>query len=107
MRKESHLDGASQDFVRDFGAPNILLTDNVQTQIGLKWTTMSRNNATKQVNMVPHNQQQNQPEQKMLDVKKRTILTLQQANAPFIFWCFCLIFILDCLNHTSVKALDW
>jgi hypothetical protein len=59
MRKKSHLQGAYQDFVRNVGAPNILLTDNVQTQIGLKWTTTSRNNETKQVNTVPHNQQKN------------------------------------------------
>jgi hypothetical protein len=103
MRKESHLHGAYQDFARNVGAPNILLTDNAQTQIGLKWTTTSRNNATKQVNSVPHNQHQNQLERKVSDVN----LTLRQSNAPLIFWCFCLIFIVDCLNHTSVKALDW
>jgi hypothetical protein len=56
---------------------------------------------------VPCNQQQNQSERKVCDLKKRTILTLQQSNAPLIFWCFCQIFIVDCLNHTSVKALDW
>jgi hypothetical protein len=108
MRKESHLLGAYQDFVRNAGAPNILLIYNAQTQIGLKWTTTSRNKATEQVNTVPHNQQQNQSERKIRDVKKRTILTLRQWNAPLVLcWCFCLIFIVDCLNHTSAKALEW
>jgi hypothetical protein len=56
---------------------------------------------------VPHNQQQNQSERKVRDVKKRTILTLRNSNAPLLFWCFSLIFIVDCLNHTAVKTLGW
>jgi hypothetical protein len=55
----------------------------------------------------PHIQQQNQSEQKVSDVKKRAILTLQHSNSPLIFWHFCLIFIVECLNHMAVKALSW
>jgi hypothetical protein len=40
MRKES------QDFIRNVGAPNVLLTDNARTQIGKKWTKTSRENVT-------------------------------------------------------------
>jgi hypothetical protein len=36
MRRESHSHSAYQDFVRDVGAPNMLLTDNSQTQTGKK-----------------------------------------------------------------------
>ena len=37
MRKESESHGAYQDFIRYIGAPNVLLTDNTQTQTGKKW----------------------------------------------------------------------
>ena len=65
MRKESHSHGAYQDFIRDVGASNVLLTDNSQTQSGVKWTRASRENVTKQIHTVPHNQNQNQAERKV------------------------------------------
>jgi hypothetical protein len=80
---------------------------NAQTQIGKKWTGTSRNNATKQINSAPHNQNQNQAERKICDVKRRVMLTLRYSCAPIVFWCFCLQFIVDCLNHTASKKLDW
>jgi hypothetical protein len=107
MRRESHLHGAYQDFIRNVGAPNTLLTDNAQTQVGKKWTTTSRANASKQVTTVPHNQQQNQAERKVGDLKKRTIMVLRYAKAPLVFWCYCLHFVIDCLNHSAHQQLDW
>jgi hypothetical protein len=107
MRRESHSHGAYQDFVRNVGAPNVLLTDNAKTQIGKKWTGTSRVNVTKQINSAPHNQNQNQAERKIRDVKRRVMLTLRRSCAPLIFWCFCLYFIVDCLNHTASKQLEW
>jgi hypothetical protein len=107
MRREAHSHGAYQDFVRNIGAPNILLTDNSQTQTGKKWTATSRANVTKQINSVPHNQNQNHAERKIQDVKKRVIMTLRYAKAPLVFWCYCLHFIVDCFNHTAREGLDW
>jgi hypothetical protein len=107
MRREAHSHGAYQDFVRNVGAPNILLTDNSQTQTGKKWTATSRANVTKQINSVPHNQNQNHAERKIQDVKKRVIMTLRYAKAPLVFWCYCLHFIVDCLNHSAHKGLEW
>jgi hypothetical protein len=65
IRGESYSHGAYQDFVRDVAAPNMLLTDNSQTQTGKKWTKTSHKNITKQVQSVPHNQNQNQAERKV------------------------------------------
>jgi hypothetical protein len=76
MTREKHSHGAYQDFVREVGAPNILLTDNSQTQSGVKWTKTSRENVTKQIHSVPHNQNQNQAELKIRDIKTRVIMSL-------------------------------
>jgi hypothetical protein len=105
MRRESHSHGAYQDFVWDVRAPNMLLTDNSQTQTGKKWTKSSQKSITEQVQLVPHNQ--NQAERKIQDVKKRTILTLHYSSAPLLFWCYCITFFVDCLNHTAQKELDY
>jgi hypothetical protein len=64
MRRESHSHGAYQDFVWDVGAPNMLLTNNSQTQTGKKWTKTSRENITKQVQSAPNNQNQNKPNER-------------------------------------------
>jgi hypothetical protein len=89
------------------GAPNTLLTENAQTETGKKWTKMSQDNATRQIKTVPHNQNQNNVERKIQDVKRRTIMTLCYALAPLVFWCYCMCFIVDCLNHTAKKELDY
>ena len=108
MRRESHSHGPYQDVIRNVGAPNTLLTDNAQTQVGKKWTTTIRANASKQVTTVPHNQQHNQAERKVGDLKKRMIMVLRYAKAPLVFWCYdCLQFVIDCLNHSAHQQLDW
>ena len=107
MRREAHSHGAYQDFVREVGAPNLLLTDNAQTQIGKKWTKTSRDNITKQVATAPHNQQQNQAERKIGNMKTRVLLTLRKSKAPLSFWCYCLQWVADCHNYTAHKNLHW
>ena len=107
LRRESQSHSAYQDFIRDVGAPNSLLTDNSQTQTGKLWTQTSRNNATSQIHSVPHNQNQNTAERKVQDAKHRTAMTLQYSNAPLVFWCYCLYFVIDCLNFTAKKRLHW
>ena len=107
MTREAKSHGAYQDFVREVGAPNILLTDNSQTQSGTKWTKTSRENITKQIHSVPHNQNQNQTELKVRDIKTRVILSLRLAKAPLAFWCYAMMWVIDCLNHSAHKGLDW
>jgi hypothetical protein len=107
MRRESHSHGAYQDYIRNVGAPNVLLTDNSRTQIGQKWTKTSRENITKQIHIAPHNQQQNQAERKIRDIKTRVLVALRLSNAPTEFWCYCMLWIVDCFNHTAVPGLEW
>jgi hypothetical protein len=99
--------GAYQDLIREVGAPKTLLTDNAQTETGKKWTKTSRDNATRQIKTVPHNQNQNNVERKIQDVKRHTIMTLCYALAPLALWCYYTGFIVDCLNHTAQKELDY
>jgi hypothetical protein len=106
MKQEAHSHGAYQDFVREIGAPNLLLTDS-KTQTGNKWRKTSRDNVTRQVNIAPHNQQQNQSERQIGHMKHRTMQALNYSGAPIEFWCYCMYFIVNCLNHTAKKSLDY
>ena len=44
----------------------------------------------------------------MLEWKLQTVLlVMRKSNAPLIFWCYCRQYVVDCMNHSSVKSLDW
>ena len=107
MLRESHSHGAYQDFVREIGAPEIVATDNSQTQTGTKWEETSRKNVTKQRKFSPHNQNQNKAERRIQDVKHKIVYILERADAPIKFWCYALIHVVDCLNHHAKPALNW
>jgi len=69
MVKEAHSHGTYQDFIRGVGSRKILLPDNAQILVGKKLTKTSHDHATKQIAIAPHNQNQNQAERKIHDIK--------------------------------------
>ncbi len=85
----------------------MLVTDNSQTQTGKKWEATSRANMSKQRTTAPHNQNQNSAERKIQVVKSRTDQALRISCTPLVFWCYCLYFIVDCLNHSSTESIGW
>ena len=107
MQREAHSHGAYQDFIREIGAPEMIVTDNSQTQTGQKWEQTSRSVMTKQRTFAPHNQNQNKAERRIGDVKHKTVHVLFRSGAPLLFWCYALIFVVDCLNHLAKKSLGW
>ena len=107
MRREAQSHMALQDFIRHVGAPTLLHTDNSKTQTGKKWTTTKQDLIIKDENTVPFNQRQNPAKRKIRDVKHRTLLLLQKSGAPPEFWCYAVDFIVDTLNHTDHKPLNW
>jgi hypothetical protein len=107
LRKESQNLRAYEDFVTEVGTPNLLLSDNAQSQTGRAWTTFSRKNHTKTATSAPHKQNQNQAERKIGDVKRRVCHTLFCSGAPLVFWCYCVQFVVACLNVTARRRLDW
>ena len=106
LRRESQVPGAYQDFVREVGTPNELLSDNSKVQAGEKFKKINRDNLTADNFSTPHCQNQNPAERKIQDVKHSGILVLFESNAPLVFWCNAIYFVVECLNHTSKPKLD-
>ena len=48
MQRESHSHGAYEDYIREVGVSETIVTDNSQTQTSNKWATPSRKVMTKQ-----------------------------------------------------------
>ncbi len=107
MQRESHSHGAYQDYIREVGASETIVTDNSRTQTGKKWEKTSREVMTKQRRFTAYNQNESKVECRIQDVKHKVTLVLQRSGAPVIFWCYALIFIVDCLNHIAKKPLGW
>ncbi len=101
LRRESQVPGAYQDFCKEVGAPNELLTDNSKVQSGKRFTQIDKDHYTDHNYSTPHCQNQNPAERKIQDVKHRSVLVLHAAKAPLVFWCYAVKFVVDCLNHTS------
>ena len=107
MQRESHSHGAYQDFIREVGAPQMIVSDNAKTQTGKKWEATSQSYLIKQRRFAPYNQNQNKAERRIQDVKHKVMMVLDRGRAPLKFWCYCLIFVVDCLNIIAKKPLDW
>ena len=57
QERDNHI--SYQDFIREVGTPNILLTNNSKSQVGKKWTETSRKNKTHQKQSAHDKQNQN------------------------------------------------
>ena len=62
---------------------------------------------TKQRTFAPHNQNQSKAERRIQDVKHKVVHLLHRSRAPIGFWCYALIFVVDCLNHLAKEKLGW
>ena len=98
LRREKYNHGTYQDFIRKVGTPNILLMDNTNSQFGKKWADTSHRNQTQQKQSSIDKHNQNQSERKVGDVKKRFAYTLFSSSAPIVVWCYCIEFVVYCLN---------
>ena len=85
LRREKDNHGAYQEYIREVGMSNILLTDNAKSQTGKKWTETSLKNQTQQMMSAPDKQNQNASERNINDVKNRVDYTLFASQAPIVF----------------------
>ena len=101
LQREKDNYGAYQDYIRVVGTPNILLMDNSKSKVERNWTETFWNNKTQQIMSAPDKQNQNASKQKVNDVKHRVYYTLFASQAPIVFWCYCMQFVVYCLNLTA------
>ena len=100
LQREAQSHNGLLDYICEVGAPTKLVADNSKTQNGKKWTNTCRIYAIEQGNTVPDNQNQNCAERKIQVVKAK-------SGAPLSFWCYGMAYIVDCLNHSAAKSLQW
>ena len=105
LQREKQSHPAFQDFVREVGAPSLLCSDNPKTQTREKWTAICRGLQITQRTTAPFNQNQNHAERSIQDIKHDVMQILYLSRAPLEFWCYCLVFVVDCYNYTAKESL--
>ena len=107
MRSESSGVQALEDFIRFFGAPNMLLNDNSQMQTGNAWTEVCRMYNIAQATIEAHQAHMNPAERRIQEVKKTTNVLLDRTGSPDELWLLCAMYVVFLLNHLSHKILDY
>jgi hypothetical protein len=107
MKTGDEMAGTLEDFIRSFGAPNALFSDNAKNQIGKAVREILRMYAIKDFQCEPHHQHQNPAERRIQEVKKLGNHLMDRTNTPPHLWLLCLLYVIYLLNRLSTQSIDW
>jgi hypothetical protein len=107
MRRENNIAGTLEDFIRHYGAPNALFSDNAKSQVGRAVQEILCMYAIKDFQCEHHHQYQNYAEQCIQEVKKLSNTLLDCSGSPPSLWLLCVQHFVYILNHLSTNGLQW
>jgi hypothetical protein len=88
-----------EDNIRECGAPNKLISDRAQVEIGKKVQDILRTLFIGSWQSEPHQQQQNPAERRFQTVKNAANRVMDRTGAPAHTWLLCLAYVCFLLNH--------
>ena len=89
MKTDHEMAHTLEDFIRTYGAPNALFSDNAKAQIGKTVRHILRMYAIKDFRCEPHHQHQNFAERQIQEVKKRCNALMDRSGALASYWLLC------------------
>jgi hypothetical protein len=107
MRRENNIAGTLEDFVRFYGAPTALFSDNAKSQIGRAVQEILCMDAIQEIQCEPHHQHQNYAEGRIQEVKKLSNTLLDCSGSPPLLWLLCVQHVVYLLNCISTESLQW
>jgi hypothetical protein len=105
MKTDHEMAGTLEDFIRSYGAPNALFSDNARAQIGKTVREILRMYAIKDFQCEPHHQHQNFAERQIQEVKKRCNILMDRTGTPASYWLLCTNYAVYILNRLSSPTL--
>ena len=106
MKTDHEMAHTLEDFIRSYGAPNALFSDNARAQIGKAVKEILRMYAIKDFQCEPHHQHQNRAERHIQEVKKRCNILMDRTGTPASYWLLCTNFAVYILNRLSASSLN-
>ena len=107
MSSESQMPGTFEDFIRKYGAPKALFSDNAKVQIGNAVRNILRLYSIADFQCEPHYQHQNPAERRIQDVKKLCNQLMDRTGTPSKYWLLCLEFVTYLINRLATEKLGW
>ena len=101
MSSETQLPKTVQDFVRFYGAPRNLFSDNAKSLLSFEIKDILRNYTIGHLRSEPYQQNQNPAERRIQDVKKHTNILLDRTGSPAEMWLLCMLYVMDLHNHLA------
>ena len=106
MKSENQIPATIQEFLRKRGAPNNLKSDNAKAVYGETMQEILRQYHIGIMYSEPHQQNQNQCERKIQDIKADVRRCMDRTGTPAKFWLLCLLYTVFLHNHLSHPSLD-
>ena len=107
MTTKSQMPETLQDFIRKWGAPDALLSDNAMEQSSRTVKRILREYGTMAMYTEPHHPNQNPAERRIQDVKKMSNIMMDRTNTPADLWYLSVEYSAYLLNHLANETLDW
>ncbi len=99
MSSESDVSQTMEDFIRQHGAMEGLMSDNAKSEISTAVKNLHRLYCIKDRQSEPHYQHQNPIERRIQDVKRLTNNIMDRVGCPAGYWLLCTLFVIGLLNH--------
>ena len=106
MQEESSFVGTLLDFIRKWGAPMALLSDNAKSETGKAAKEVLRTYNIKDLQTEPHHPNQNPAERRIGQVKSMCVDIMDRVGAPACLWLLCLqycCYVLNRMAHPGLK----
>ena len=107
MKAKSQAFDALGDYVRYYGAPNLLIHDEAKEMKSNKWLDFVRKYAIPEHTSEPYHQNQNLAERRGGDIKTGLWFLLLKSEAPVTYWCYALTFLVYCRQYISRRSLQY
>jgi len=109
LQSESDMPKALEDFIRDVGAPTVLMSDNSKVQIGKQVKTILRFYGIRNQQSEPgyQNQNQNPAERRIQEIKVTVQGILNRTGAPAGAWLLCALYVIFLFNHLATESIGW
>jgi hypothetical protein len=105
MRSEKDMPQTIHEWIRTYGAPNMLISDNAKVEIGKTVQDILRYYVIKDHQSEPNFQHQNYAERRIQELKRMLNTILDRTGAPADMWLLCLLYITYLMNRLSVDSL--
>ena len=101
MSNETQVYKTLSDFIRFYGAPKCLFSDNAKSEICTKVQDILRHYTIGHYRSEPYQQNQNPAERRIQDIKRHTNVLMDRTGTPPEMWLLCMLYVIDLHNHIA------